>query len=43
VNSITERYEELFKAMTGNALQRRSYDHVIEDIEKNINQTLKNL
>ena len=43
VNSITERYEELFKAMTGNALQRRSYDNVIEDIEKNINQTLKNL
>jgi hypothetical protein len=24
-------------------LQRRSYDNVIEDIEKNINQTLKNL
>lgn len=43
VNSITERYEELFKAMTGNALQRRSYDNVIEDIEKNINQTLENL
>ena len=43
VNSITERYEELFKAMTCNALQRRSYDHVIEDIEININQTLKNL
>jgi hypothetical protein len=29
--------------MTGNALQRRSYDSVIEDIEKNINQTLENL
>jgi phosphoribosylaminoimidazole-succinocarboxamide synthase len=43
VNNITERYEELFKAMTGNALQRRSYDNVIEDIETNINQTLENL
>lgn len=43
VNSITERYEELFKAMTGNALERRSYDHVLEEIENNINQTLDNL
>ena len=43
VNSITERYEELYKAMTGNALDRRSYDDVIEEIEKNINQTLENL
>lgn len=43
VNSITERYEELYKAMTGNALERRSYDNVVEEIEKNINQTLENL
>jgi phosphoribosylaminoimidazole-succinocarboxamide synthase len=43
VNSITERYEELFKAMTGNALKRRSYDNVLEEIENNINQTLDNL
>ena len=43
VNSITERYEELYKAMTGNALQRRSYDNVIEEIENNINQTLEKL
>ena len=43
VNRITERYEELYRAMTGNALQRRSYENVIEDIENNINQTLKNL
>lgn len=43
VNSITERYEELFKAMTGTALERRSYDHVLEEIENNINQTLDNL
>ena len=43
VNSITERYEELYKAMTGNSLQRRSYDNVIEEIEININQTLEKL
>jgi hypothetical protein len=33
----------LYKAMTGNSLQRRSYDNVIEEIEININQTLEKL
>jgi len=43
VNSITERYEELYSAMTGSPLARRSYDNIEIQIEKSINQTLKNI
>lgn len=40
VNSITARYEELYKAMAGKDLQRRSYLTVDQDIENNINQCI---
>ncbi|MFM7638930.1 MAG: phosphoribosylaminoimidazolesuccinocarboxamide synthase [Bacteroidota bacterium] len=43
VNSITERYEELYSAMTGSPLARRSYDNIEIQIENSINQTLKNI
>ncbi|MBM3438077.1 MAG: phosphoribosylaminoimidazolesuccinocarboxamide synthase [Bacteroidetes bacterium] len=43
VNSITERYEELFSAMTGSPLARRSYDNIEIQIENSINQALKNI
>lgn len=43
VNSITERYEELYSAMTGSPLARRSYDNIEIQIENSINQALKNI
>ncbi|MBM3937218.1 MAG: phosphoribosylaminoimidazolesuccinocarboxamide synthase [Sphingomonadales bacterium] len=43
VNSITERYEELYSAMTGSSLARRSYDNIEKQIENNINQALEKI
>lgn len=43
VNSITERYEELYSAMTGSPLARRSYDNIEIQIENSINQALRNI
>lgn len=43
VNSITERYEELYRAMTGAPLTRRSYENIEEQIETSIINALKNI
>lgn len=43
VDSITQRYVELYTVMTGKAFKPRSYEHVVEEIENNINNTLINL
>jgi phosphoribosylaminoimidazole-succinocarboxamide synthase len=40
VNSITERYEELYGAMTGMPLDRRSYNNIEKEIEQKVNQTI---
>jgi len=42
VDSITQRYVELYTVMTGKAFKPRSYEHVVEEIENNINNTLIN-
>ena len=36
VNSITQRYEELYTAMAGKPLARRNYNEIYNDIENNI-------
>jgi phosphoribosylaminoimidazole-succinocarboxamide synthase len=43
VNSITERYEELYHAMTGNPLMRRAYDNIEVQIENSIKQALNTI
>ncbi len=43
VNSITERYEELYQAMTGLPLERRSYENIETQIEQSIIQALKQI
>jgi phosphoribosylaminoimidazole-succinocarboxamide synthase len=43
VNSITERYEELYQAMTGLPLERRSYENIEKQIEQSIIQALKQI
>jgi phosphoribosylaminoimidazole-succinocarboxamide synthase len=43
VNSITERYEELYRAMTGSPLDRRSYENIEEQIETSIKNALKKI
>jgi phosphoribosylaminoimidazole-succinocarboxamide synthase len=40
VNSITDRYEELYRAMTGIPLDRRSYNDIEKEIEQKVNQTI---
>jgi phosphoribosylaminoimidazole-succinocarboxamide synthase len=40
VNSITDRYEELYKAMAGKEIQRRSYQNIDNEIEANINNCI---
>lgn len=40
VQTISSRYEELFQAMTGAPLVRRSYENIYDQIEKNINKIL---
>ncbi|MBM3919808.1 MAG: phosphoribosylaminoimidazolesuccinocarboxamide synthase [Sphingomonadales bacterium] len=42
VDSITQRYVELYTVMTGKAFKPRSYEHVVQEIENNINNTLIN-
>lgn len=37
VNSITERYIELFEKITGDKFEKRSYEHILDDIEGNVN------
>ena len=43
VNSITERYEELYRAMTGTPLKRRSYEQIESQIETSIKQALNQI
>ncbi len=43
VNSITERYEELYRAMTGTPLERRSYEQIESQIETSINEALNQI
>lgn len=40
VTTITERYAELYHAMTGRELARRSYENIDADIESRINNEL---
>lgn len=40
VQSITDRYVELFKAMTGHELKYRNYDNIMDDIENTISEEL---
>ncbi|NBP06322.1 MAG: phosphoribosylaminoimidazolesuccinocarboxamide synthase, partial [Bacteroidetes bacterium] len=42
VESITKRYVELYTVMTGKEFKPRSYEHVVEEIENNIKNTLIN-
>lgn len=40
VASVTDRYTELFEAMTGKKFNGRDYSNVLDTIEENINQTI---
>lgn len=42
VESITNRYVELYTVMTGKDFKPRSYEHVVEEIENNIKNILIN-
>jgi phosphoribosylaminoimidazole-succinocarboxamide synthase len=42
VQSITDRYTELYTAMTGKQLNYRNYVNIIEDMEEAINHELLN-
>ncbi len=37
VNSITERYIELFEKITGDKFEKRNYENILDDIEGNVN------
>ena len=40
VISISDRYQELFNAMTGNSLVKRDYNNILDTIETNVNNAL---
>jgi len=40
VMNISDRYQELFNAMTGNSLVKRDYDNILDTIENNVNNAL---
>ena len=40
VMSISERYQELYNAMTGNSLVKRDYNNILDTIETNVNNAL---
>lgn len=42
VDSITQRYIELYTVMTGKEFKPRSYEHVVEEIENNVKNVLVN-
>ena len=42
VESITQRYIELYTVMTGKNFKPRNYEQVLEEIETNINNKLTN-
>jgi phosphoribosylaminoimidazole-succinocarboxamide synthase len=41
VESISNRYQELYQAMTGNELKRRNYDNILDTIENRVNNALE--
>ena len=41
VDSISNRYQELYQAMTGNELNRRNYDNILDTIENRVNNALE--
>lgn len=43
VNSVTERYTELFEAMTGKKFEGRDYENVLDVIEQNVAQAISAL
>ncbi|MEN9345251.1 MAG: hypothetical protein RLZZ60_720 [Bacteroidota bacterium] len=43
VQSVTDRYTELYEAMTGQQFNGRDYNDVLNTIENNINQAVANL
>lgn len=43
VNSVTERYKELFEAMTGRTFVERDYNKVLDTIEENINNAISTI
>lgn len=43
VKSVTERYTELYEAMTGKKFEGRDYSNADKTIEENINNTLKTI
>ena len=43
VNSVTERYTELFEAMTGRTFVERDYNKVLDTIEENINNAISTI
>ncbi len=43
VNSISERYLELFEKFTGNILEKQHYEKALSRIESNINKTISRL
>jgi phosphoribosylaminoimidazole-succinocarboxamide synthase len=40
VMSISDRYQELFEAMTGKSLVQRDYNNILDTIENNVNNAL---
>jgi phosphoribosylaminoimidazole-succinocarboxamide synthase len=38
VNSITDRYVELYEKITGEKFVKRSYDNISDQIENNVNE-----
>jgi phosphoribosylaminoimidazole-succinocarboxamide synthase len=42
VESISQRYIELYTVMTGKTFEPRSYEHVVDEMEKNIKNALIN-
>jgi phosphoribosylaminoimidazole-succinocarboxamide synthase len=43
VVNISDRYQELFNAMTGNSLVKRDYNNILDTIETNVNNALNNI
>ena len=43
VTSVTDRYTELFEAMTGRKFEGRDYNNVLDTIEDNINQLISSI
>lgn len=41
INSVTDRYIELFEKVTGQNFEKRSYENVLNTVENNINQYLE--